>query len=72
MGFKQACINSVSTREAVAVICRQFGVQRVDMFGSASTEEFDREEVILILSSSFHLAATLVLGCADGLSWRQL
>ena len=31
----------VSQRAAIAALCRQFGVSRLEVFGSASTGEFD-------------------------------
>ncbi len=36
-----AALNLAAKREAVAALCRRYGVVRLDLFGSATTDRFD-------------------------------
>lgn len=57
-------------RDEIAALCREFGVRRLDIFGSAVTEDFDveRSDVdVLIEVDPEHLTLANYFGLRQGL-----
>lgn len=46
-----------TNREAIARLCRRFGVQRLDVFGSAATTDFDPDRSDFDFAVEFDAAA---------------
>src|SRR5947208_7930853 len=59
-----------SKREEIAALCRELGVRRLDVFGSAVSDDFDLERSdvdVLVEVDPMHLTLTNYLALKEGL-----